>query len=1300
MSTAPADISSPSPLLPSVPASPDDLGVLLDLALEATAATGAALFLPEGDELRVMAARGANAPAPDLVLPLEGSVAGEACYRGRLVIGAEPAPRGRQVALWQDDRTIDVMAVPVVVADRPVAAFVLYHRHLGHFRRGDANTLTRLAALAGGLWDRGAGLQPVADGRARQELRAAARAALIGSARLTEEEAAGELVRTAAALFEGASVRLSTLEGGELVCQACSGRLTGDAGRRRPRSFGIEGMALEAIDGVLASEWTPEGGGGGWMRSVLAVPLRRVDQVLGVLTLAHAEPGHFQEPDRETLLRFAIHATATLSELRLSLASERQLTDGRAASQVAAALATAEDTPALRRTIVREAARALAADGAELLEVVQQHLALTAADGDHVALETPPLGGGRLRCGHEFLPQDVAHRCALPGGQGHLLVTRLGQVTGYAGMLILLRRTAAFTALDQELLHRVAEIAELALLARLSNVRVSQYADRIRSVAEVSASLHQSLRPGDAMLQAAEMLRRALGVGTVRVAQVDEVWQEIRFPIDRRGEEVRDGGTRPLTRGLLEEVWRSGHTLYFPANALAELTARGLTVDTRPRCVAAVPLRTRGTITGVIAIEDEDHDHAFEAEDVRILEIVAQQLGVTLENLDSLEEERRQRITAEWLRQMARAATDEEARPGQVLELAADAAFQGISGTAALVSSLADDATRVVVASRGPLAPGLAEPAPLAGTVDGWMREEQGAVFISANLAQDPRLAAAVQAAAGTVALAAVPIWCEGRLIAVLQLVRAAGASFAVAEIERLAQIADHAGAGYQTASAGQALRKSEERYRRLFSAATDAIFTLDRAGTILSFNQSAERLWSVRSRAAVGRPWDEVLAFEDLATVGEQFRRTLAGESSVFETPVRRPGGEPGIVAITVSPLVEEGRVTTVLGIVRDVTDQRRVQAQLLQAEKMSAIGQLVGGMAHEINNPLASILVNMELLVGEAKDAAQLESLQAIKLEADRAAQIVRNLLTYVRGQGSERAVVDLREAVRGALALRRNQLLSQQIEVSADLPEAPVLVWGNTINLQQVLMNLLVNAEQAIRGSRGRGHVWLRLAAGEHLATIVVEDDGPGIPAEFVSRIFDPFYTTKPEGEGTGLGLSVSAGIIADHNGKIAATERPGGGARFVVELPLSQARPAPEMPPARPRPPLPAPAGARRGRILLVDDEPDIRRSISKFLTRTGWQVDLADSGEEGLRLLEEGEYEVVLCDLRMPGMSGHEFYRHLQAQEAPAVQRLIFMTGDVLSPEASRFLAEARRPVLSKPFALRDLMEVLAQVVPG
>ncbi len=1303
MAQASAGPTVARPILPDTPLPHDALGTLLDLALEATAATGAALAAPAGDALCVLAARGVNAPARDEAISLEGSTAGEAWYRGRLVIGAEPSPRGRQGALWQDDRSIDVMAVPVVAGERPVAVFVLYHRHLGHFRRGDATTLSRLADLAGSVWEGESAAAPVGDSRARQEARAAERVALIAASRMAAGEAQEELVRTAAALFEGTSVRLSLLEGDELVCRAATGRFAAMVGRRRPMAFGVEGMALGVPEGVLASEWTPDPGGGGgssWIRSLVAVPVRRLEQVVGVLMVAHEQPGRLVEADRESLVRFALHAAAALSELGLGQALDRQRVDRGTASAAAAAIAAADDTPTVRRTIVQTARQALAADAAALVEVVQQHLAVTATDGDLAALGTPVFADGRLRCGHEAPSSEPGHRCLLPDGAGHLLVTRLGQVTGQAGMLVLFRRAEPFTSVDQELLQRIAEPAEIALLARLSTARVSLYADRLRSVAEVSASLHRAVSPSDAMLQAGEMLRRALGIGNVRVAQVDEVWQEIRFPVDRRGDEVHDGGVRPLGRGLLEEVWRTGRTCSYPANALEEIAAHGLTVETRPRCLAAAPLRSRGALTGVVVIEDETRDHAFEPADVRILEIVAQQLGVTLENLEGLEEERRQRITAEWLRRMARAATDEGAKPLQILHLAIDAAFQGIGGTGALVSAPAADSTREVLARRGPLPPGLAEPGPMGGTVDGWIREEQGAVFISANLARDPRLSAEVQQKAGPVALAGLPVWRDGRIIAVLQLARPAGAPFAVADVERLAQIADHAGAACQSVAAGQALRTSEERYRRLFSAATDGILTLDRSGILLSFNQAAERLWNVPAQAAVGRRWDEVLPFEDPAAVGEQVKRAQAGASSGFETGFRRQDGERGMVAITISPLVEDGQVTTVLAIVRDVTDARRVQAQLLQAEKMSAIGQLVGGMAHEINNPLASILMNMEMLVGEARDPAQLETLQAIKLEADRAAQLVRNLLTYLRGQGSERAVIDLRDAVRGALALRRNQLMSKQIEVSAELPPAPVLVWGNRVNLQQVLMNLLVNAEQAIRGHRGAGKIWIRLGATETTATLTVDDDGPGIPAGFQHRVFDPFYTTKPEGEGTGLGLSVSAGIVADHGGEISAGERPGGGARFVVELPLSRVRSTPPVAEAERAQPAPVAMPTGRGSILLVDDEPDIRRSIAKFLTRSGWEVDLADSGEEGIRLLQGRDYQAVLCDLRMPGMSGHEFYRWLQDRQNPAIERLIFMTGDVVSPEASRFLLEAGRPVLSKPFGLRDLMEALAQVLPS
>jgi PAS domain S-box-containing protein len=1300
MSTLSAASAGATLVSPPAPVTADSLGVLLDLALEATAATGAALVVPEGDRLRVQEARGANSPGPEEQLNLDGTVAGEAWYRARLVVGAEAPPRGRQAGLWQEDRTIDVMAVPVLLAGQPVAVLVLYHRHLGHFGRGDATTLTRLAAVAAGLWASPVAPEPPPLSRTSLEVYAAARMALVAAGRLEENEAWNEVVRTAAALLETPSARVSLLEGDELVCHAVTGRFAADLGRRRLRDHGFEGVALEAMEGVLASEWSAEtaSAGSAWIRSMISVPLRRLEQVIGVLTVAAEEPGRFSETDRESLLRFAIHATAALLEVRLLAESERHLAEGRLATQVAGALAVVEDTPGLRRAIVSELRLALEADGARLSEEVQHHLAVTAVDGDLPVLLGPPQPGTRLLCGHELEPGEASHRCVLPGTEGFLLSAQLGQVTAHPGCLQLVRRSHPFLPHEEELLRRLTEIAELALLSRLTNVRVSQYADRIRSVAEVSASLHQSLRPADAMSQAAEVLRRALGVGTVRVGLVDDVWQEIAFPVHRRGGETRDGIRRPLARGLLEEVWRTGRTYFFPVNAVEEVAAMGLSLDTTPRCFAAVPLRLRGTIAGVVAIEDETHDNAFEAEDVRILEIVAQQLGVTLENLESLEEERRQRITAEWLRQMARTATDPEAKPLQVFEFAADAAFQGIGGLAATVGLVAGEGTRVIVASRGQLPRRLTEPLPTSGSVIGWMLEEQGAVFISANLAEDPRLDPEVRERAGAIALAAVPIWCENRIIAVLKLARQAGASFAMADVERLAQIADHAGAGYQTAKAGEALRKSEERYRRLFSAATDAILTLDRQGVVTSFNAAAERVWLVRAASVVGGRWESSLAFEGAEGVAEHVRRALAGESRAFEVTVRRGDGERAVIAMTISPLVEDGQVTTVLAIARDVTDARRVQSQLLQAEKMSAIGQLVGGMAHEINNPLASILVNMELLLGEARDPSQLETLHAIKVETDRAAQIVRNLLTYVRGQGSERAVIDLREAIRGAIALRRNQLLNQQIDVHVDLPVEPVVVLGNTVNLQQVMMNLLVNAEHAIHGHRARGNLWIRMALQGGLALITVDDDGPGIPPELATRIFDPFYTTKPEGEGTGLGLSVSAGIVADHQGKISVAARPGGGARFLLELPLHQGGPVEERhEPARPAPSATQPT--KRGRILLVDDEPDIRRSISKLLTRSGWQVQLAESGEEGLRCLAEGEFEVVLCDLRMPGMSGHEFYRRLESEHSPAVERLIFMTGDVLSPEASRFLQEAGRPVLSKPFALKDLTEVLAQVVP-
>ena len=1283
----------------SAPASADRLGLLLDLALEASTATGAALLVPDGESFSVLVTRGANAPAGDARLPLNGSLAGEAWYRARLMTGPELSPRGRQGSLWSEERLVDVMAAPVLVESRPVAVFVLYHGQPGHFRRSDATTLGRLAEVVAGLWSVASvpATKQAEDPRSMLELRVAAQlvagAAIVGK----DDGVWQEIARAAGELFSGASVRVSALDGAELVCRAAIGRFAGDLGRRRSETFGFEGMSLETPAGILIRDWTPEPGAAAssWIGSLLSIPLRRMAEVLGVLTVAHEAKDRLAEADRLALQRLALHAAAALVVARLGRDARRHATETRLATRAAAAFANAQDTEALRRLIVTELRDALEADGVRLIERVQHRLTVTAEDGDLLFLQPGLDAGGRLGCGHPESPEPV-HSCTPADDRGHFLAAELGQLTQLPGRLELVRRARAFDAEDQSLLRRLAESAEVALLSRTAHLRLSQHAERIRSVAQVSASLHQALGAEEAMGQAADILYRTLGLEWVAVALVDEFTQEVVFPVHRSSAGARDGVRYPLGRGLVDRVRQTRRTVVVSKPDPAELRRLGLPATGPIRSLVGVPLALRGGPSGVVLVGDSRVEPAFEAEDLRLLEIMAQQLGVTLDNLASFEEERHQRITAEWLRQMARAATEPDALPEQILEIAADAAFQGLGGVGAIVSALPGDGTQHVLAVRGAISTrDGTEWWSADGAVAGWIVDEHGAVFVSANLAHDPRLSIDGRAWIGPCALAAVPVWSENRIVGVLALARATGAPFAVSEVERLAQIADHAGVGFQTAQAGQALRQSEERYRRLLSVATDAIVTLDPYGTITSFNAAAERLWQVPERRARGRPWSSVLTFEDESEVRVFIRRALAGASVTFEEHVRRADGERGFVAATISPLVEAGQTVAVLVIVRDVSEQRQVQAQLLQAEKMSAMGLLVGGMAHEVNNPLASILAHLELLLGDARDSATLDALLAVKAETDRAAQIVRNLLTYVRGQGSERALVDLRDPVSGALALRRNQLQNQQIELAVVLPPTPLMVRGNRINLQQVLMNLLVNSEHALRQAGRPGHVWIRVAAEEGNAVITVDDDGPGIAPELTSRIFDPFFTTKPEGEGTGLGLSVSAGIIADHQGRISASDRPGGGARFEIELPLAttQVAPAPEVP----QPPSTSIPARPNRRVLVVDDEPELRRSIARLLTRSRWQVDVADSGEEGLQYLAKSSYDAVLCDLRMPGMSGPEFFRRLEAEASPAVGQLVFMTGDVVSPEAQRFLGEAARPVLAKPFGLHELLEVLGQV---
>jgi signal transduction histidine kinase/BarA-like signal transduction histidine kinase len=387
--------------------------------------------------------------------------------------------------------------------------------------------------------------------------------------------------------------------------------------------------------------------------------------------------------------------------------------------------------------------------------------------------------------------------------------------------------------------------------------------------------------------------------------------------------------------------------------------------------------------------------------------------------------------------------------------------------------------------------------------------------------------------------------------------------------------------------------------------------------------------------------------------------------------------------------------RAVQVEALVRDVSERRRlddqardIYQQLLQAEKMAALGQTISGVAHELNNPLATILSWAERLAEKAPDDATRHGLEVILGESERAARIVRKLLTFARKRQSTRSLIDLNQVVRDTLALRAHEQRQSNIEVVLAPAEGLPPVFADAHQMQQVLLNLVINAEQAMRSSHGRGSLVLRTwhDAARDLVALQVSDDGPGIPTEMKSRIFDPFFTTKDTGEGTGLGLTVAYAIVQEHGGSIGVETPPGGGASFTVELPVSGMERATRQGPAAPQ------ANVAQGAtVLLVEDERSLALAVGEALTDAGLRVEHAGDGEEALARVRSRAYDLVICDLKMPKVDGRTLYRAIAAATPSLARRVIFVTGDVAGADTERFLEETGCRWLTKPFRLRDLL---------
>jgi two-component system NtrC family sensor kinase len=367
-----------------------------------------------------------------------------------------------------------------------------------------------------------------------------------------------------------------------------------------------------------------------------------------------------------------------------------------------------------------------------------------------------------------------------------------------------------------------------------------------------------------------------------------------------------------------------------------------------------------------------------------------------------------------------------------------------------------------------------------------------------------------------------------------------------------------------------------------------------------------------------------------------------------------------------------------------------------------MAALGQTISGVAHELNNPLATILSWAERLSARTtlEDPIR-QGLETILGESERAARIVRNLLTFARKRQTTRAMVDINQVVRETLALRAYDQRLSNITVIDALAAGLPQIFADGHQMQQVLLNLIINAEQAMLAAHGRGVLVLRTWHDADRESVILEinDDGPGVPDEVQPKIFDPFFTTKEVGKGTGLGLTVAYAIVQEHGGRIRLESPPNRGASFYVEVPISGGKLAsPSAGRARLSDRLdekPAGAGAS---ILVVEDEAALATAVADALRDAGYGVEHASDGEDALAMLKLATFDAVICDLKMPRLDGKAFYRALAAAAPMLARRVIFVTGDVAGSETETLLEQSACPWLAKPFRLGDLLRTVREVL--
>ncbi len=493
---------------------------------------------------------------------------------------------------------------------------------------------------------------------------------------------------------------------------------------------------------------------------------------------------------------------------------------------------------------------------------------------------------------------------------------------------------------------------------------------------------------------------------------------------------------------------------------------------------------------------------------------------------------------------------------------------------------------------------------------------------------------------------------------------------------------------------------KSKEEWVATFDAIQDLISIHDKDYRILKINKALARKFNSQPEDLIGSRCFELLYNCPEPKCNCPHSRTLK-TGAIADAEVDDMVFE-GTYKVTTFPVYNDaGEVWASVHVARDITQEKMLREQLLHAEKLSSVGKLVAGIAHELNNPLMGIMGFSQILMdtpGDKKLDDIKDKLRKIYHESLRTAKIVQNLLTFARAKKTEREYHNVNDILKHTVELREYSLKANNIQVVLDLEDELPKTMVDLFQLQQVFINIMNNAEDAMVARKGKGRLEIRTRRNRRKIEIAFRDDGPGISKEIIHKVFDPFFTTKDVGKGTGLGLSITHGIITEHGGTIDIAAAEEGGTIVTIELPVVEKEQWAEVKKA-------VDHGATYSdltgkKVLVVDDEKSIREALSSILSAEGFKVETARDGREALEILDRTKMTLLITDIKMPGYSGMDLYESVMQKHEYLKNRIIIVTGDVFSQDVKDFLAKCGCPHILKPFEPKKLTGLIQEVLSG